>query len=185
MLTTTPGKAVRDNFCSSGLKSFLGRRFFTDFFLLQKTLTASKSRRRPLTVALLKNPCIPQACTPKAPLRLIPRIWRPQATSAQRHQTCMYLLKYTIGSVLNHPRNQRMDCAYRFWTVTLSFCKGYATLQYASWAQDYLPVRSILPVAHILETQIKFPNSNPAMAAQGPAEPFAGARRQWREGHSC
>ena len=43
-----------------------------------------------------------------------------------------------------------MDCAYRFWTVTLSFCKGYETLQYASWAQDYVPVRSILPVAHVL-----------------------------------
>ena len=40
--------------------------------------------------------------------------------------------------------------AYRFWTVTLSFCKGYETLQYASWAQDYWPVRSILPVAHMV-----------------------------------
>ena len=62
----------------------------------------------------------------------------------------MYLLKYTTGSVQNHPRNRRMDCAYRFWTVTLSFCKGYETLQYASWAQDYWPVRSILPVAQLV-----------------------------------
>ena len=62
----------------------------------------------------------------------------------------MYLLKNTTGSVQNHPQNWRMDCAYRFWTVTLSFCKVYETLQYASWAQDYLPVRSILPVAHVM-----------------------------------
>ena len=143
MLTTIPGKAVRDNFCSSGLIRFWGDVFLRN----QKTLTASESRRMPLTVALPKNPCIPQTCTPKNTSLINPLIL--ETTSAQRHQTCINLLKYTTGSVQNHPQNQRMDCAYRFWTVTLSFCKGYETLQYASWARDYWPVRSILPVAHL------------------------------------
>ena len=143
MLTTIPGKAVRDNFCSSGLNSFLGRRFSTE----SENSYRLESRRRPLTVALPKNPCIPQTCTPKNSSLINPLIL--ETTSPQRHQTCMYLLKYTTGSVQNHPQNRRMDCAYRFWTVTLSFCKGYETLQYASWAQDYWPVRSILPVAHV------------------------------------
>ena len=67
MLTTIPGKAVRDNFCSSGLKSFLGRRFSTEFFLVQKTLTASKRRRRPLTIALLtQKPLYPSGLHSKS-----------------------------------------------------------------------------------------------------------------------
>ena len=129
-----------------GLRSFWGGRSSTEFFLVQKALTACKGGR-PLKVAVTKNACIPQACTPKAPLRYIPFML--ETTSAQRHQTCMYLLKYTTGSVQNHPQNRRMDCAYRFWPVTLSFCKGNKTLQHANWALDYKPRLSILPLAHI------------------------------------
>ena len=71
-----------------------------------------------------------------------------ESTSPQRHQTCMYLLKNTTDSVQNHPCNSRMDYAYRFWTVTLSFCKGYETLQYALGPR-LLACTGTLPVAHL------------------------------------
>ena len=39
---------------------------------------------------------------------------------------------------------------YRFWPVTISFCKVKVKPQNANWVQDYMAVRSLLPVAHIL-----------------------------------
>ena len=45
---------------------------------------------------------------------------------------------------------------YRCWPVTISFCKvrnsTYVKVkpQNANWVQDYMAVRSLLPVAHIL-----------------------------------
>ena len=39
---------------------------------------------------------------------------------------------------------------YRFWPVTISFCKVYVKPQNANWVQDYMAVRSLLPVAHII-----------------------------------
>ena len=38
---------------------------------------------------------------------------------------------------------------YRFWPVTISFCKVDVKPQNANWVQDYMAVRSLLPVAHI------------------------------------
>ena len=40
--------------------------------------------------------------------------------------------------------------AYRFWPVTISFCKVYVKPQNANWVQDYMAVRSLLPVAQML-----------------------------------
>ena len=39
--------------------------------------------------------------------------------------------------------------AYRFWPVTISFCKVYVKPQNANWVQDYMAVRSLLPVAQL------------------------------------
>ena len=38
---------------------------------------------------------------------------------------------------------------YRFWPVTISFCKVKVKPQNANWVQDYMALRSLLPVAHI------------------------------------
>ena len=44
--------------------------------------------------------------------------------------------------------------AYRFWPVTISFCKVYVKPQNANWVQDYMAVRSLLPVAHMFSCNV-------------------------------
>ena len=41
---------------------------------------------------------------------------------------------------------------YRFWPVTISFCKVKVKPQNANWVQDYMAVRSLLPVARLMVT---------------------------------
>ena len=46
-----------------------------------------------------------------------------------------------------------------FWPVTISFCKVKVKPQNANWVQDYMAVRSLLPVAHFIRLRISMPEA--------------------------